>query len=377
MIGVVGGVAYTRPVEAVQASQVSIPQNAVAPVDLPWPTKGQAAVGAVGFGVVDEQGTQSAKPIASTAKMVTALVVLEAKPLGPNQQGPAIPFTAQDEAIYHSYIALGGSVYPVTAGESITQRQALNALLVMSANNIADLLAVWAYGSMKEYNAAAEAYLRSHDINTMSIKDASGFSPETKATAADLVRVGELLMKDKLLPSVVAQKSVTIPGVGVAPSTNILLGDGIVGIKTGNTDEAGGCFVIALQHEVDGQPVTIIAAAMGAGNVPEAMTIAQRVALDARDGFAVQTLVSKDTKVGEYHVPWGTTVDAVAETDLNALVWLPKPPKVQVSLGDLPGEGPEDMVAGEIKVQDQSVRVVLASAVSSPPFVWRVAGRYM
>lgn len=376
LLTTIGTIAYTRPVAAVSPSHIPIQQSGVAPVDLPWPTKGQAAVGAVGFGVVDQQATETAKPIASTAKMVTALVVLEAKPLGANQQGPAIPFTAQDEAIYHDYISKGGSVYPVTAGDSITQRQALNALLVMSANNIADLLAVWAYGSMKAYTAAAEAYLRSHDIDTMMISDASGFSPQTKATAADLVSVGELLMQDKLLPSVVAQKSVTIPGVGVVPSTNILLGDGVVGIKTGNTDEAGGCFVIALQHEVDGQKVTIVAAAMGADSVPAAMTTAQRLALDARDGFAVKTLVAAGTKVGEYHVPWGDSVDAVAQEDLTALVWLPQPPKVQVSLNDLSEDSSEGAVVGEVKSQDRSVRAVLASGATSPSFAWRLAGRY-
>lgn len=377
VLATVGTIAYTRPIAAVSPSQVAIQQSAVAPIDLPWPAQGQAAVGAVGFGVLDEQGAETAKPIASTAKMVTALVVLEAKPLGPSQQGPSIPFTAQDEAIYHDYISRGGSVYPVTAGESITQRQALNALLVMSANNIADLLAVWAYGSMEAYNEAAEAYLRARDIDTMTIRDASGFSPQTKATASDLVRVGELLMQDKLLPGIVAQKSITIPGVGVAPSTNILLGDGIVGIKTGNTDEAGGCFVIALQHEVDGQKVTIVAAAMGADNVRAAMATAQRLALDARDGFAVQTLVAAGTKVGEYHVPWGDIVNVVAKEDLAAMVWLPKSPKVQVSIDDLPEDGSEGTTVGEIKADGKATPAVLASGATTVPFTWRLAGRYM
>ena len=89
-------------------------------------------------------------------------------------------------------------------------------------------------------------------------------------------------MQDKLLPGIVAQKSITIPGVGVAPSTNILLGDGIVGIKTGNTDEAGGCLVIALQHEAEGQRVTIVASAIVGANGRAAMATSRRLAPDPR-----------------------------------------------------------------------------------------------
>lgn len=378
VLGLISGFAYSRPVAAVEPSLVALPSEQVAPLNLPWPTAGQAAVGAVGFGVVDEHNTEKPKPIASTAKMVTALMVLEAKPLQPDQQGPDITFTAQDEAIYHEYISKGGSVYPVTAGDVISERQALNAMLVMSANNMADLLANWAYGSAQKYTVAANQYLRDHDISTMTISDASGFSPKTVATASDLVRVGEILMQDNLLASIVSQKSITIPGVGEVPSTNIILGNDVVGIKTGNTDEAGGCFVIAVKHKLASQTVVIIAAVTGASDVRTAIAQSQRIALDARSGFAEREIVAKGQTVAEYQVPWGEPVRAVAAESLRTATWLPAQPKTEAHLEPIPVGKSNGQPVGTVAVPNgASVHVVLDGGVVSPSLAWRLYGRYM
>lgn len=378
LIGVAGGLAYSRPVSAVPPSLVALQSEQIAPLNLPWPSKGQAAVGAVGFGVVDEHNTEKPKPIASTAKMVTALMVLQKKPLQSGQTGPDITFTANDEAIYRAYIAKGGSVYPVTAGETISERQALDALLVMSANNIADLLAVWAYGSMDAYTTAANQYLRSHNITTMTMSDASGFSPKTVATAADLVQVGELIMQDALLSEVVAQKSISIPGVGEVSSTNVILGNGVVGIKTGNTDEAGGCFVIAVKHEVAGQAVLIVAAVTGAEDVRTAITQAQRIALDARSGFAEHEVVPKGAVVAEYQVPWGESIRAVTASSLRAVSWLPSQPKPETHLDSISAGKAVGQTVGTVTVSGgASVDVVLDGGLVSPPLTWRLYRRYL
>jgi D-alanyl-D-alanine carboxypeptidase (penicillin-binding protein 5/6) len=374
----VGFVGYLQPVAAVKPSLIAIPSETVAPLSLPWPSTGQAAVGAAGFGVVDQYQTQRPAPIASTAKIITALVVLEAKPLQPGQQGPNITFTAQDEDIYNSYISQGGSVYPVTAGESISQRQAMEALLIMSANNIADMLATWAYGSMDSYVAAANEYAAKHGMETMTIADASGFAPKTAATASDLVMAGELLMRQQLLASIVSQKFLTIPGIGRVPSTNTQLGNGVVGIKTGNTDEAGGCFVIAITHEVrESETVTIIAAVMGAKDVPTAMAAARAIAQDSRSGFAASTLVERGQTIARYELPWGETLTATAQQDLVVTRWLPESTSPVAELQSVGGELTGGTVLGNVSVADTQVPVVAATAVDGPGLLWRAFGRYL
>lgn len=381
LFGGVGMFAFTRPVEAVPPSLVALPGNSIAPLSLPWPRGGQAAIGAVGHGVLDERGTETPRPIASTAKILTGLLVMKAKPLQPGQEGPMLTFSAHDERVYHHYVGRGGAVYPVTAGEQISQRKALEALLVMSANNIADMLAVWAYGSMEAYVKAANEYVTSEGLANMTIADASGFSPKTVGTARDLVQAGQLLMNDSVLSAIVAQRSINIPGTGAVDSTNVLLGgDGVIGIKTGNTDEAGGCFVIAMRHRVDkDHEVTLLAAVMGAQDVRAAMDISKRLVVDARTGFAVTTIVPADTVVAQYQTPWAGSVEATTTADLKALTWLPGNQTPQVAL-NAAEHGIQGSVVGEVFVDTgvarQSVPVALKSTLQEPGWQWRIYRRY-
>src|SRR6185312_14260093 len=81
---------------------------------LAWPNV-QAAVGIVGSNVLETHGVPKPLPTASTAKLITALMVLKQKPLAAGQPGPAITLSAADQAIYNAYVAQGGSTVPVQA----------------------------------------------------------------------------------------------------------------------------------------------------------------------------------------------------------------------------------------------------------------------
>lgn len=371
-----------RPVEPVQASLMAVSQQSVAPLDLPWPAQGQAAVGAVGYGALDGHNSDKPAPTASTAKIFTALMIMKAKPLKPGQQGPLITVTDEDVAIYQRYVSQQGSVYPVTVGEQISEYQALQALLLPSANNIADMLVTWAYGSTDEYVKQANTYFAQQGLTKTSIADASGFSPQTVSTARDLVLAGELLIQDPVLAGIVSQKTLEVPGIGTINSTNTLLGsDGIVGIKTGHTDEAGGCFVIALQHKVDDtHTVTIVAAVLGANDVPTAMQNSMTLANDAKLGFETRTLVRKGQTLAEYHPAWAADITAVATEDLTGLVWLPDQPDVTVNMKPVydVAQGVELGTAGAMfGTQTVSVPVVADSSIVPPSIAWRVFGRYL
>ena len=62
------------------------------------------------------------------------------------------------------------------AGTSLTQREMLEALLLPSANNVADALAIWAYGSLAGYKSAAQEYLKQHGLTQTTVgSDASGW----------------------------------------------------------------------------------------------------------------------------------------------------------------------------------------------------------
>lgn len=149
-------------------------------------------------------------------------------------------------------------------GEQLSEYQMLEAMMLPSADNMADSLAIWAYGSLPAYQAAANQYLANHNINDTHVGvDASGLDPSTVSTAHDLVLLGEAAMQNAVLAEIVAKPSVNgFPLMGTISNTNTLLGqNGIVGAKTGNTDQAGGVFVFAANYnDANGQELSVVGA---------------------------------------------------------------------------------------------------------------------
>lgn len=223
-------------------------------------------------------GAEKPRPTASTAKVITALTVLEKFPLTPGAAGPKLVLDAADVQRHQDYAGRGGSSLAVYEGMRLTQYEMLQAMLLPSANNIADSLAVWAFGSMDAYAAAATSYVRSLGMVSTTIgPDASGFSPETKSTPADLALLARAAMKAPVVAEIVAQPAATIPGYGPVQNTNTLLGDsGVVGLKTGTSPAAGGVFLFAATVPIRGQQTMLVGAIMGAGSTSaEAMAQAR------------------------------------------------------------------------------------------------------
>jgi D-alanyl-D-alanine carboxypeptidase (penicillin-binding protein 5/6) len=146
----------------------------------------------------------------------------------------------------------------------LTELQALQALLLPSANNIAAVLARWDAGSTGRFvtrmNATARALGMAHTRYT----DPSGFDEATVSTAADQVRLVGRAMSLPVFASIVATPSATLPVAGTVHNTDHLLGqDGFVGVKTGNTDAAGGCFAFRAIRSVGGKQTTITGVVLG------------------------------------------------------------------------------------------------------------------
>jgi D-alanyl-D-alanine carboxypeptidase (penicillin-binding protein 5/6) len=149
------GVVLSWPMQAASAKALPYSAPAMSQAYIAWPAYGEGALGAEGYGVISTS-TQaaSALPIASIAKVITALTVLETKPITQGEAGPVITFTAADAALYNEYIAKNGTVARAQAGQQLTEYQILEGMLISSANNYADSLAIWGYGSLDAYTAA-------------------------------------------------------------------------------------------------------------------------------------------------------------------------------------------------------------------------------
>ena len=265
----IAAVPRIEPLTASKTTSQNVPAAA-----LPWPTTGQAAIGLNNLGVVAVFGSQTPAPMASTAKLITALCVLGKDPLTPGQSGPLITITPADVAIYNQYQNEDGSDMVVASGEQLSELQMLEAMLLPSADNIADTLAIWAFGSLSNYNSYAAQYIKTIGLTSTHIgTDASGYDPSSTSTASDLVRLGEASMSNSEIASIVSLPEASdIPLVGTIKNVNFLIGqDNIIGIKTGNTDQAGGVFVSASKVTINNKPLIIVTAEMQQTNLFDAI----------------------------------------------------------------------------------------------------------
>lgn len=335
-----------------------------------WPRSQQAAIGLVGYSqTIVSYNDEKPLPTASVAKVITALAVLKKKPLVIDQQGPTITLTQDDVDLYNHYRSIGGSVVKVAAGEEISQYQALQAMLLPSANNMAVTLANWAFGSEAEYVDYANKMLAEMGLKNTHVDDASGFSPKTVSTASELVLIGKEALKNIVLAQIVSQTEATVPIAGKISTTNAVMGQsGIKGIKTGHTAESGGCFLFAAERELGGERVTVVGAVLAAPTIEEARSTAPLVVDQAFSNVAQSTALGDLMPVATVLVPWSDPVLVVAQQKLSQTTWLGAPLELQVNLA-------VNGVTGKVGtgvLGAASTDLILQSEIPQPDIWWRI-----
>jgi D-alanyl-D-alanine carboxypeptidase (penicillin-binding protein 5/6) len=207
--------------------------------------------------------------VASLTKMANAVVVLRDHPLVGDAPGPTITVTAADVAEYQFDLHNDESTVPIEAGEQLTERQMLEAMLTQSANDVAYSLALWDAGSEPAFVAKMNALAASLGATSTHFVDATGYDPDSRSTAADLLRIAAAGMAVPAFADTVSLTSVTLPLLGTVPNIVPQIGtDGIVGIKSGYTSHAGGCMVLAAYRVLDGRRVLVLAAVVAQPTPP-------------------------------------------------------------------------------------------------------------
>ena len=235
-----------------------------APPRTVWPPHGQAAFIQTGHSTIHAGPNQRPAPIASLAKVMTAYLVLRDHPLPPGEGGPTITLTDSDVVDTERRRRQEESIVSIAAGEQLTELQALQALLLPSANNIAVVLARWAAGSEQRFVAWMNVAARSLGMRHTHYTDPSGYDDGTVSTAADQVRIVARAMRLPAFASIVATERAFLPVAGIVHNTNTLLGrNGFVGVKTGSDSAAGGCFAFRAIRRVKGKRTTITGVVMG------------------------------------------------------------------------------------------------------------------
>jgi D-alanyl-D-alanine carboxypeptidase (penicillin-binding protein 5/6) len=355
-------------------------------VALTWPARGEAAVGVEGVGLTGAHGSSRPTPIASIAKVMTAYLVLRNHPLRRDRTGPLITVHPTDVAVYRADRASGQSVLDVQAGERLTERQALEGLLLPSGNNVATLLARWDAGSQRAFVARMNALARALGLAHTHYADASGARAATVSTAADQVRLAMLALRVRAFRQIVAMPQVNLPVAGRQYNVDALLGkDGIVGVKTGSTSQAGGCFVFAADGRVAGRPVTVVGAVfhqLATGAQPSILAqvfhATTSLLASARRGLARRQVVRRGSTLAYVTTPWGDRVAVEASRSVSFLGWSRLPIHLTVTPDHrlaAPLTAGETIGTALVSAGEQSARVglVVSRAVPGPSLGWRLS----
>jgi D-alanyl-D-alanine carboxypeptidase (penicillin-binding protein 5/6) len=295
-----------------------------APV-LAWPEEGQAAVEVEGVGDLGSTGGTAPVPIASVAKVMTAYLTLREHPLATGEQGFSMRITAADAKEEEQREALGESTLDVRAGEQLSERQALQALLLPSANNIAALLARYDAGGIAQFVARMNATARALGMASSTYTDPSGFNDETVSTAADQLKLARMAMRIPAFAEIVDEPSVVLPVVGRVANYNGLVGeDGYVGVKTGSDRAAGGCLVFAKRILIDGRALTVLGVVLsqrGGSLIQAALASARQLGDSAAASLRLRTALPSGTVVLSASSVDGRGTDAVTASALRAVGW--------------------------------------------------------
>jgi D-alanyl-D-alanine carboxypeptidase (penicillin-binding protein 5/6) len=326
LVGTYVPVALLSPVPAATAVIPDAAPVSSTPVALATPGAGSSAIGIdTGAGEVTTLGSSGSAdplPIASITKAVTALVVLDAKPIPADGQGPDITMTDADAAILQATIAVNGSWASVYPGQVLSERQVIEIMMLESANNYSVTLTNWAFGSTEAYLAAATTWLADHGLTGTSVVDTSGLDPGSRSTTQDLLTIASMVLADPVLGAIVGTATDQVPQLGEIENTNTLIGTaGIDGVKTGTTDEAGFCLLFSADVTTGDQTVQMVGVVLGAAGEDALHAAVLALLQSAQSGFQTLPLVSAGDVLGSYTTPWGGSADIVAGGSLSETVW--------------------------------------------------------
>jgi D-alanyl-D-alanine carboxypeptidase (penicillin-binding protein 5/6) len=370
-------VLYLRPVPKVAPQSQVPPAIAAQAVQLTWPAGGQAALGAEGYGLLARSGASSPVPIGSTAKVITALAVLKQKPLAVGSQGPTITLNGRDVEAFNNYYSSNGSVTQVAAGEQISEYQALQSLMLPSSNNMADTLANWAFGGLANYTTFANQMVKNMGLSHTTIGDTNGFSDTTTSTADDMAKIALAAISNPVIAQIVDQQTAQIPVEGTIKNTNFLLGqDGIIGIKTGHTDKAGGNYIFATKQTIAGHQLTIVGAILSQAQLTDAISSAPPLINSTVTNFEPKIIIHKNQVLGVYKAPWGATANLVSAKDVNLQVWDGSDIKIINEPDSIKAPLKTGAAVGKVTVKSlnhtASSSLVLSNDLKAPSPLWRI-----
>ena len=347
-------------------------------VDIPWPADGQAALDVQGIGTFGSSGEQKPVPIASVAKVMTAYVILRDHPLKSGEDGPKILI---DQAAQDQSDAGQESTVDVTKDDRITEREALESILIASANNVARLLARWDAGSEKAFVQKMNDAAKDLGMKNTTYTDPSGLNNTTVSTAVDQVKLAKAAMQQPAFREVATMMSYVDYKQKKHDNWNRLVGyNDVTGIKTGTTTSALGNLVFSARKDVDGEVHRIIGAVVrqpagGPDNtiLGAALHEGDKLIRAAQGALESATILKKGDVVGYADDGLGGRTPVAVTKDVTAVGWAGLSVKLTFAGDDLPHTAKAGTKVGTLTVGDGTtsavkVPVALQKDLAEPDF---------
>lgn len=335
-------------------------------------------LGANASGILASSGGDAPVPMASISKLITAMVILNAKPLSGSDPGPTITFDKADHALYDKYYVLNATIAAMPTGSSMSERNALETMLVVSACNYAEALADWAFGSNAGFVSAAKKWLAANGLTHTTMVESTGIDTRNTSTPSDLIALGKLAMANPAVAAIVAKTGLDIPFLQGMPSTNTLLGtDGVNGIKTGTLEVSGADLLYSAKVSVNGldHPLMVVGVVLGGASHESVNGDVTRLIDSLKAGFHEVPVAASGEKVGTYSTPWGASATMVLGSSAQVFTYSDAKITSTMTTSTLKtgkdGEkvGSVTWTAGTNTV---TVPVVLQGSITPPSAWWRL-----
>lgn len=242
--------------------------------------------------VIASSNASSHRAIASITKLMTVIVVLEHHKLSD-------VITVDPRAA-----AVGQESIDLVAGEQLTVADLIRGALIQSANDAAAALALGtspnypAFANLMNAKAAELGLHNTHFVTPYGLDEPGEYS-----TAADVTLLARDAMKIPFVRNTVDQQVAYIAGGRTLHTWNDLLGvlPGVIGVKTGHTDDAGWCQVLAVKQGM----TTIYTTILGSPSRARRDADLERLASWGLGLYTVVPAIQKDHAYAEVEVPYG------------------------------------------------------------------------
>jgi serine-type D-Ala-D-Ala carboxypeptidase (penicillin-binding protein 5/6) len=288
------------------------------PVDpIPLPRVDAASAILIDLGtdqVLYQESATRAQPVASLTKLMTALIVLERERGHLDRAVRIHPDAVFDRDDYGV-----GSTLGLRTGERVSIRGLLAGLLLGSANDAAEALAIEESGSVSAFVDAMNARAAALGMSRTRFASPHGLDDRGRSSVADLALLLREASKDRVFRDLVARRFVVVRSDSARPrriqNRNVMLWlfPGASGVKTGFTVASGFC-LMATADRGDRHLAVIVL-----GGRDEVFSEAAALLNHGFAAYDLQTLVQEGEPLGSVRVRGGQ-VPVVAGRGLNALV---------------------------------------------------------